>query len=478
MLAPNLPRRPLALATLKRLAAPLLAIALALALAPAVTPAVADQPSHVILTRAQGNATQALSIGLNKSMILDLPADARQVIVSQPSIASALMQSKRRAVLQGMSIGDTNIFFLDDKGAQIATLNVSVMRDASTLTTAIAKLIPGSAISVQAFGDHIILSGTAQSQDDVTKAMAIAGQFAGGDANIANIITVAGSQQVNLKVTVAEVSRSAVKQLGIDLSGSISSGVLTTGLVSTQSLGGASNVVSGNSVTAGIDVPGLSLKATLRALEQRGLMRTLDQPTLTAISGQPAEFLAGGEFPVPTSIDTTGQVSYAFKQFGVDLKFTPTVRSNGIVGLVIDTSVSEPTTDGAVTVGSLTIPALKNRQAKTTVELPLGSTLSIAGLYEDQERQIINSLPGVGNIPILGALFRSRDFIHQQTELVILVTPYLASAGPAPTLPTDGVVAAGDAEANFLGHMQKLYGVGDPNNTTGQYHGSVGFVLE
>jgi pilus assembly protein CpaC len=477
MPASNLPRRPLALATLKRLATSLLAVTLALA--PAVTTAVADQPSHVILTRAQSNATQQLSVGFNKSMILDLPADVRQVIVSQPSIASALMQSKRRAVLQGMSIGDTNIFFLDDKGVQIATLNVSVVRDDSTLTSAIAKLIPGSAISIQAFGDHIILSGTAQSQDDVTKAMAIAGQFAGGDANIANIITVAGSQQVNLKVTVAEVSRSAVKQLGIDLSGSMSSGVLTTGLVSTEPLGGASNVVTGNTVTAGINVPGLSLKATLRALEQRGLMRTLDQPTLTAISGQPAEFLAGGEFPVPTSVDSaTGQVSYAFKQFGVDLKFTPTVRSNGIVGLTIDTSVSEPTTDGAVTVGTLTIPALKNRQAKTTVELPVGSTLSIAGLYEDQERQIINSLPGVGNIPILGALFRSRDFIHQQTELVILVTPYLASAGPAPTLPTDGVVAAGDAEANFLGHMQKLYGVGDPNNTTGQYHGSVGFVLE
>jgi len=472
----NLPRRPLHLAILKRLASPL--VVAALATMPLVAPAIADQPSHVILTRAQSNAQQKLSVSLNKSMILDLPSDARQVIVSQPSIASASMQSKRRAILQGMSIGDTNIIFLDDKGVQIASLDVSVVRDDSTLTSAIAHLIPGSAINVEAFGDHIILSGTAQSQDDVAKAMAIAGQFAGGDGNIANIVTVAGSQQVNLKVTVAEVSRSAVKQLGIDLSGSLNSGVLTTGLVSTEPLGGASNVVTGNSVTAAFDVPGLSLKATLRALEQRGLMRTLDQPTLTAISGQPAEFLAGGEFPVPTAIDTNGNVSYAFKQFGVDLKFTPTVRSNGIVGLVIDTSVSEPTTDGAVTMGSLTIPALKNRQAKTTVELPVGSTLSIAGLYEDQERQLINSLPGIGNIPILGALFRSRDFIHQQTELVILVTPYLASAGAAPTLPTDGVVAAGDAEANFLGHMQKLYGVGDPSNTTGQYHGSVGFALE
>jgi pilus assembly protein CpaC len=377
-----------------------------------------------------------------------------------------------------MGVGETNIIFLDERGVQIATLEVSVVRDASTLSATLTRPLPGSNISVQGFGEHLILSGTAISQDDVAKAAAIAGQFAGGDGNIANLITVSGAQQVALKVTVAEVSRQAVKQLGIDLSASLTTGSLTTGIINNPSLGGASNVVSPNTITAGINVPGLSLQTTLRALEQRGLSRTLDQPTLTAMSGQAASFLAGGEFPVPSSIDQNGQVSYAFKQFGVKLDFTPTVKSSGVIGLVVDTSVSEPTTDGAVTVGGLTIPATKNREAKTQVELPPGTTLSIAGLFEDKLRQQINQLPGLGNIPILGALFRSRDFLRQQTELVILVTPYLVGPGPEPPLPTDAIVPAGDAEANFLGHMQKLYGVGDPNGPAGQYKGSVGFALE
>lgn len=448
------------------------------ALPPAIAPAAAVELTHLTIARAS-TATQPVTLGLNKSMIIDLPADAHEVIVSQPTIAAASIRSKRRAVLQGMGIGDTNIFFLDDRGAQIATLEVSVVRDDSTLTTALARLLPGSAISVQGFGDRVILSGTARSQDDVAKAAQIAAQFAGGTADsIANLITVSGPQQVSLRVTVAEVSRSAVKQLGINLSGSLSTGALTTGIVNNESLGGASNVVTANAITASLNAGGLSLEATLHALEQRGLSRTLDQPTLTAMSGQPAEFLAGGEFPVPSSIDANGQVSYAFKQFGVQLKFTPTVKSNGIIGLVVDTSVTAPTTEGAVTVGGLTIPATTDRQAKTVVELPPGSTLSIAGLFEDKLRQQLNQLPGLGNLPIIGALFRSRDFVRDQTELVILVTPFFNSPGPMPELPTDGVVAAGDAEAVFLGHMQKLYGVGNPAAPSGDYRGSVGFALE
>jgi len=446
----------------------------------ATPPAVAASSTRLAISRVGG--IQNVSVGLNKSMIIDLPVDASEIIVSQPSIAAATMRSKRRVILQGMGIGDTNIVFLDSRGAQISALEVSVVRDDSTLTTVLARLLPGSNIAVQGFGDHLILSGTATSQDDVAKAASIAGQFAGGDGNVANIITVSGPQQVMLKVTVAEVSRQAVKQLGLDLSGSLSMGALTTGIINNNSLGGASNVVTSNAITAGVNAGNLSLTATLRALEQRGLSRTLDEPTLTALSGQAAEFNAGGEFPVPTdsSVNANGQtvVSYTFKKFGVDLKFTPTVKSNGIIGVVVDSSVSEPTTDGAVTVGGLTIPATKDREAKTAVELPPGSTLSLAGLFQEEERQQINALPGLSNIPILGALFRSRDFIRQQTELVILVTPYLVSPGAPPTLPTDGVVAAGDAEANFLGHMQKLYGVGNPSAPPAQYHGSIGFALE
>jgi pilus assembly protein CpaC len=217
----------------------------------------------------------------------------------------------------------------------------------------------------------------------------------------------------------------------------------------------------------------------LKALERRGAVHTLAEPTLTAMSGQEAEFLAGGQFPVPSGLDN-GVISFDFKQFGVGLKFTPTVRSNGVIGLVVDTSVSEPTTQGGMNVGGLTIPATRDRKAKTSVELQSGSTLSIAGIFQDEVRQQINQMPGLGDIPILGALFRSRDFIHSQTELVILVTPYIADAGPRPALPTDTTSFASDAEAIFLGRLENMYGVGHKTkgNLGSGYNGSVGFILD
>jgi len=368
------------------------------------------------------------------------------------------------------------VLFLDDKGNRIAVVEVSVINDSSTLSSAINRIIPGSAIKVDSFGDRIVLSGTARSSDDVAKATAIAAQFAGSPDNVANVITISGAQQVMLKVTVAEVSRETVRQLGIDLSGSLSVGNLVTSLVSSLPLGGASGVINSNQFTVGANAGGLSLSATLRALERRGAMRTLASPTLTAISGGTAEFLAGGEYPVPVGVDQ-GQITFEFKEFGVKLKFTPTVRSNGIIALDVETSVSEPTTEGGFSAGDITIPATKERRAKTSVEMTSGATLAIAGLIEEKVRQQFNSLPGIGNIPILGALFRSRDFVRSQTELLILVTPYMARPGGQVRLPTDNVNFSGDAEAIFLGHMQSLYGVGG-NGDAGSYKGSIGFVLD
>ncbi|HVW91352.1 MAG TPA: type II and III secretion system protein family protein [Devosia sp.] len=473
----------------RRKAVPGLCLLLAglLVLAP-VAPSTAGELTHLTITRATA-ANQHLSLGLNKSMIVDLPQDAKEVIVSQPTIAAANMRTKRRVVLEGTGVGETNMFFLDANGVQIATLDVSVVKDSSTLSQALAHILPGSNIDVASFGDHVVLSGTALSQDDVTKAAAIAAQFANGAANVANMITVSGAQQVMLKVTVAEVSRSAVQQLGIELNGSLSVGSVSAGFSNQSALGAASGVVSGtgsmfggtaigNGIGAGFSVPGASLDATLHALEQRGLLRKLDEPTLTALSGQSAQFSAGGQIPVVNPPDQSGQVSYSYKQIGVTLNFTPTVKSDGMINVAVDSAVTDVDSTYSVSVAGISIPGLSTREAKTNVELPAGSTLSIGGMFEDKVRQQISQLPGIGNIPILGALFRSRDFIHDQTELVVLVTPYLATPGPQPALPTDGVVAAGDAEAVFLGHMQKLYGVGNPGAAKGRYHGSVGFSLD
>lgn len=466
------------------------ALLLSLALVLTGAAAAEDYPetSHLRLAKAEIGRTSYVGLGVNKSVIVDLPVDIGEVIVSQPTVAGAIMRSKRRAIIQGASGGDTNVFFLDPAGNTIAVIDIKVFEVRSetgnALEAAIRRVIPNSDVRVESVyleaqeTNRIVLSGTVESQDDSNRAFLMAAQFAGAPENVANLITFQGSQQVMLKVTVAEVSRETVKQLGINLGASYNSAGLSTSLISTQPLGGASNVVAPSSATAGIDIGPFSLDATLRALERRGAMRTLAEPNLTALSGQSAEFLAGGEFPVPTGIDD-GIITFEFKRFGVALNFTPTVRSNGIIGLVVDTSVSEPTTEGGFNAAGVTIPATKERKAKTSVELQAGSTLAIAGLIQDQVRQQFNAFPGLGDVPILGALFRSRDFIHSQTELVIMVTPYLAQPTNNPIKPTDKVVFAGDAEATFLGNMEKLYGVdGGEGTLRGGYSGAIGFVLD
>lgn len=438
-----------------------------------VSPAMAQNGGHVRISSVGGS--QHVQLGLNKSLLVDLPRDVSEVIVSQPGIAGAILRNQRSAIIQGKEVGETNIFFLDRNGNQIAVIEISVLNDVSALVNAIRTIVPGTNIQVASFGERVVLSGTANSSDDIDKAVAIANQFAGGENNVANVVTVIGAQQVMLKVTVAEVQRETVRQLGIDLSASLNLSDLVTGLISAPPVGGASNVAAPNTFTAGYNAGGIAIEATLRALERRGALRTLASPTLTAISGGTAEFLAGGEYPVPVGFDD-GKIIFEFKEFGVRLKFSPVVRSNGIIALDVETRVSEPTTEGGFNAGGITIPATREREAKTSVQMQAGQTLVIAGLIEDKVRQQFNSLPGVGNIPILGALFRSRDFVRSQTELLILVTPVLAQPGGQVRLPTDNMNFSGDAEAIFLGHMQRLYGVGE--GSMGQLNGSVGFVLD
>lgn len=468
-------------------------VGVGLGLAPlALGDAVGAEATNLRISAGSFGSSQPVSMSLNKSMIIDLPVDVQEVIVSQPGVANAFLRNKRRAVLQAVSAGDTNIFFLDASGRTIVVLDVSTKGSsggsnvAAALRDTFAKVMPESDIEVEAVAladgqgnttNRIVLSGNAGSTDDATKALAIAAQFAGSAENVTSVINVSGSQQVMLKVTVAEVNRSLAKQFGIDLSGSFSSGGLTTSLVSKQPLGGVSNLFTDNGAKLGVDIGGFSIDAQIRAMEQRGAARTLAEPLLTAISGQQADFTAGGEFPVPTSV-SDGEVTVGYKDFGVKLTFTPTIKSNGVIGLVVDTSSSELSAEGSITVGNSVLPGIKKRQAKTTVEIGAGQTLAIGGLIQEQTRTQIHRLPGLGDIPILGTLFRSRDFIRSQSELVILVTPYLAKAtNEKPELPTDRLQFANDAESIFLGHIETMYGVG-PAGTRGSYDGSVGFLLD
>jgi pilus assembly protein CpaC len=454
----------------------LAAAAAALCLAPAVAVAqqVKSSPTYIRVADYPAGVRQQLVLDVNKSTIIDLPTNAGEVIASQPAVAAVVMRTKTRAIVQAVAGGDTNIIFLDGAGNNIATFDVKVVQPRSdvgnALEAAIARNIPGSHIRVESVTlsgtNRVVLSGSALSQDDVDKAKLIAVQFAGGPENVASIVNVAGNQQVMLKVTVAEVDRTAIKQLGLDLNVTASGGPIT-GLVNSPnaSLGDVSGASPISTVSAAANIGPLSISATLKALARRNALRTLAEPTLTAISGQPAEFLVGGEVPYNTS-DGNGHVVTAFKEYGVKLNFTPTVKSNGNIALIVDTNVSEPSGGGAVT----------ERGAKTTVEIPAGCTLAIGGLLQDNEKHQLSQMPGLGDIPILGALFRSRDYVHEQTELVIMVTPVMAQFG-RPDLPTDNYAIAGDAEAIFLGHLEKQYGVGN-NGMRGSYQGSVGFILD
>lgn len=432
--------------------------------------------AHITINAGSFGTTRSISIGPNKSVILDLPVDVKEVIVSQPGVADAILRSKRRAILQSTGSGDTNMIFLDANGRTIVVLDVAVKGATSNVAAALrdayAKVIPGSNIDVESVGltdvngnqiNRIVLSGTVNTSEDAEKAVAIAGQFAGSPDNVASVINVAGPQQVMLKVTVAEVQRSLAKQLGINLSGSFSVGSISGGFNTPLATAAEIPAVGGS---VGFPIGSSLIDVELRALESRGGIRTLAEPVLTALSGKPATFLAGGELPYTTT-DDDGRTITAFKPYGVQLEFTPTIKSDGTVQLEVKSTVSEPN-------GS----ALNTREVETTVQLGVGQTLSIGGMLSERSRQAITRLPGLGDIPILGALFRSRDYTSDRTELVFLVTPYYARAkAKMPELPTDNIRFAGDAEAIFLGHIETIYGVG-PDGMRGSYDGSVGFLLD
>jgi pilus assembly protein CpaC len=290
-----------------------------------------------------------------------------------------------------------------------------------------------------------------------------------------------------------------LKQFGVNLGATITSGNFVTSILTNNALpltaaaglgtlpvpGVASGVVDiynsgpsgtfGNSGVAGSGTIGAStISHALRALERNGLVRTLAEPNLTAVSGEAAKFLAGGEYPVPV-VNSDGGLSVTYKEYGVGLAFTPMVLSEGRISLKIETEVSELSNAGAVTLSNISIPALKKRQAKSTVELPSGGTLAIAGLMSDDTRQNVDGFPGLKNLPILGTLFRSRDYINKQTELVVMVTPYMVRPTAMRKLarPSDGLHAATDRKANFLGHLNRIYG-----KPTKGLKDNVGFIVE
>lgn len=447
-------------------------------LAPLAVVSTQAQETHVTISSAAYGATRKFEVEINKTALVDLPAGAAEVIVSQPGVAAAIMRTRTRALVQGITGGDTNIFFIDDRGQTISVLDVKVIEEPSqvgnALESALSRIIPGSNIKVESVtlgGDRnrVVLTGNVLSGEDRERAGAVAVQFAGGAENVANILDVSGAQQVMLQVTVSEVKRDIAKQFGINLGAVFNVGL--TNLLQFTNVMVDAEIPHG--VNAGFSSDAVNAVSAIRALEQRGALRVLAQPTLTAISGESAKFLAGGEMPYYTYDEQdSGKLlrTVLFKPYGVELAFTPVVKSNGTIALKVETSVSEPKADQSIT----------KRQASTSVELPSGMSLAIGGLLEEKTSQQVDQFPWLGDIPILGALFRSRDFQTEQTELVILVTPYLVAPSPANsiTVPTDRSVVASDAEGIFLGRLENMYGVAGSGEIRGSFSGSVGFVLD
>jgi len=360
----------------------------------------------------------------------------------------------------------------------------------TAISAAIKRILPDADIAVEGLADGVMLSGSAANQMEAQQAYDLAARLAGDANKVVNNIAVRGRDQVMLKVTVAEMQRDVIKQLGIDLSGSLTGGNKVLDFTSANPFPITGALASAN--TYSLAYRGVT--STLRAMERAGVIRTLAEPNLTAISGESANFMAGGEFPIPagfTCDPTTRncQTQIQFKKFGVGLNFTPVVLSEGRISLKVLTEVSELSNENALTVvqsvsagqtSTLTIPSIKTRRAETTVEIPSGGSLAMAGMIHEQTKQQLNGTPGIMNVPILGALFKSRDFTNRQSELVVLVTPYVVRATRQKELsrPDDGYADASDASTTLLGRFNKLYGVPGKSYPKQTYRGNYGFILD
>jgi pilus assembly protein CpaC len=463
----------------------------------AMDEAIAETSDSIVTIAGIGNHKR-LNLGLNKALVVDLPADAHDILVSDPSMADAVTRTSRRIYLFGKTVGQTNIFVFGANGEEVATLDIQIERDISGLQANLKRFIADSDIRVEIVSDNIVLTGTVRTPQDASRAADLAEAFLkGGEATtrnqtatgsgtsssvaifaedrqssqIVNLLQIDGEDQVTLKVTVAEVKRSVLKQLGFDNLISNSSGLTVAQLGSSA---GSSTATAAGGLSALFKgaIGKYDISTYMSAMEQAKAIRTLAEPTLTAISGQPATFNSGGQMLYSTT-GTDGVSTLTAYDYGISLAFTPVVLSAGRISLNIQTSVSEP-------VSTAGTPTFNKRSANTSVELPSGGSIALAGLLSDNVQQVTNGTPGVSKIPILGALFQQKSFERDESELVIIATPYLVRpvARNALSRPDDNLNPAGDPATFFLNRVNKVYGRRDTPVAEAEFHGSVGFIYK
>ena len=470
------------------------------AAAPATTAASPAPPATEVATSAPAVTgsipvrTRFLPLGIGKSVVVDLPRDVKDVLVADPKIANAVIRSPQRAYIIGSGVGQTNVVFFDAEGQQVSSYDIAVKRDLNGIRVALRQILPG--VQIEGVGEGVVLTGSVSSPVEAQQAGDIAARLVGNPDKVVNSIVVRSRDQVMLKVHVAEVRRDIVKQMGIDLSASMNYGTAVVNFNNANPFtANGAPLVSGNAFSASSILKGLpTVTATIRAMENAGVVHTLAEPNLTAISGEAATFIAGGEFPIPGgySCDPTTHVcttQITYKKFGISLNFTPVVLSEGRISLRVMTEVSELSNDNAITVSqaltanttnSIVIPSIRTRRAETTLEIPSGGSMAMAGLIQQQTKQAINGLPGLDQVPVLGQLFRSQDYVNNETELMVLVTPYVVRAVAQKELsrPDDGFAPASDSQSALLARINRIYGVAARVEPIGGYQGSFGFIID
>jgi pilus assembly protein CpaC len=451
-----------------------------------------------LMTSAAGGVVKNLQLGAGKSVIVDLPEDASEIYVGDPTVANAIVRSARRVYISGVANGQTSIFALGKDGRKIAIVDVSVGRDVAELTSLLNVAIPGNDIHIRTVSDSIILTGSVGSAGDAQKALDIAQGFVGSGASsqtgdgkggtvttkkdagkVINSLTIRNLDQVSLRVTITEIRRQIVKQLGVNLSGTGSQGSGFTVENPFAINGTLTNTAANIAWTSG----GTAMLAQLQAFERDGVAHTLAEPTVTAVSGESAKFLAGGTIPIPNGencSDGVCQLSIVQQAYGVTLNFTPVVLSQGRIQLRIATEVTDIDNSEQITIAGTSVPGFRTRKNETTVELPSGGSIASAGLISTETQQAVNGVPGLMNMPVLGALFRSRDFQRNETELLIIVTPYIVHAiDPNEVVrPDQNFHEASDPQAWLLGRVNRIYSTAGNLRPMPNYSAKIGFITD
>ncbi len=455
--------------------------------------------------------SEDILIGLDKSTVVELDRPAADVVITNASIADAVVQTRQRIIFRGVATGTTDAFIYDEAGNTLLNLEITVEADFTTLNTLIARHVPDARVRAEGVNGNVVLTGFTASVAQAEQVRDLVKLYVGEQAPVVNMIDVAAKDQVLLEVRIVEMQRNYLKRLGLEPSVDVRFGDLAgqaevplyvfdpaigqfvaadqTVLGEAEpfsnavDLGFGSSVAKENGLLGGLgytnlvgeDIVQSDIDLGVNALERVGIARTLAEPNITAVSGETANFLAGGEFPVPTPTDDGG-IAITFKQFGVGLGFTPIVLSENRISLKVSTEVSELTNEGSVN----GVPGLTVRRVQSTVEMPSGQSMMLAGLIQTRSRQQIENTPGLKDVPVLGQLFASRDFQNAETELVVIITPYLVDPTTKERLrtPADGLAYASDMRTIFFGKLNRMYGTDGEPIESEDYQGPVGFIEE